>query len=59
MAKVKITWVRSTIGYPPKQHRIIAALGLHRLHETVEHENTPMIMGMVNKVCHLLKWTEV
>ena len=59
MAKIRIKWVKSTIGYARKQHRTIEALGLHKLHQTVEHEVTPGIMGMINKVCHLVECTEV
>ena len=54
MAKVAITWKRSAIGYASNQRRVIESLGLHRLHHTVEHEATPSIMGMVNKVRHLV-----
>ncbi len=57
MAKVTITWKKSTIGRPPRQERIIKALGFHRLNETVSHEATPQIMGMVNTIPHLLEWT--
>ena len=59
MAKVRIKWVKSTIGYADKQHKTIEALGLHKLHQTVEHEVTPGIMGMINKVTHLVECTEV
>ncbi len=55
MAEIKITWVRSTIGRPQNQRRIIASLGLHRLHHTVVHQDSPTIRGMVNKVSHLVK----
>ncbi|MCF0247314.1 MAG: 50S ribosomal protein L30 [Synergistes sp.] len=57
MAKLKITWKRSTIGRSPHQERIIKALGLHRLNETVTHSDTPQIRGMVNKIRHLLEWS--
>ncbi len=57
MAKVTITWKKSTIGRPVRQERIIRALGLRRLNETVCHEKTPQIMGMVNAVSHLLEWS--
>jgi large subunit ribosomal protein L30 len=59
MAKIRIKWVKSTIGYTQKQHRTIEALGLHKLHQTVEHEATPGIMGMVNKIIHLVEYSEV
>ncbi|MCL5257090.1 MAG: 50S ribosomal protein L30 [Chloroflexi bacterium] len=57
--KLKITWVKSAIGYKQDQKNTVAALGLHRLHQTVEHEDTPVIRGMVNKVRHLVKVEEV
>ena len=57
MAKLRITWKKSTIGRSPRQERIIKALGLHRLNETVYHQDSPQIRGMVNSVCHLLEWS--
>ena len=54
MAKIEITWRKSTIGYARDQRRTIAGLGLRRLHQTVVHEDTPSIRGMVNKVRHLV-----
>ncbi|MDI9369919.1 MAG: 50S ribosomal protein L30 [Synergistaceae bacterium] len=59
MAKVRITWKRSAIRRPAKQGRIVRALGLRKLNQTVEHERTPQIMGMVNKVRHLVECVEV
>ena len=55
MAKLKIKWVRSQIGFERDQRRTVKALGLRRLHQTVEHEDTPTIRGMVHKVRHLLE----
>ena len=55
MSKLLITWTKSTIGYPSNQRRVIKALGLHRLHHTVEHADTPSIRGMLHKVRHLVK----
>ncbi len=55
MAKVKITQVKSTIDRPKKQKATMAALGLKRMHQSVERENTPVIMGMVKAVSHLIK----
>ena len=48
---------KHTIGRPPSQERIIKALGLHRLNETVYHNDSPQIRGMVNKIGHLLEWS--
>jgi large subunit ribosomal protein L30 len=59
MAKLKITYTKSSIGYQKDQGRTIKALGLRKLHQTVEHEDTPAIRGMVHKVIHLVKVEEV
>lgn len=55
MAKVRITQVRSKNGRPERQKRTLEALGIHKLNHSVEHEATPQIMGMVEKVRHLVK----
>ena len=54
MAKLRIKWVRSQIGYDQSQRRTIRALGLKRLQHQVEHEDSPTIRGMVHKVRHLV-----
>ena len=54
MSKLKITQTRSTIRQTENQKRTIEALGLGRLHRTVEHEDTPQIRGMIRKVRHLV-----
>jgi large subunit ribosomal protein L30 len=54
-AKLRITWVRSTIGRIEPQGRVIKALGLRRLNHSVVHDDSPMIRGMINKVPHLVK----
>lgn len=60
MARVlEITYRRSAIGRPPSQRRTIAALGLHKLHETVRRPDTPSIRGMVDSVSHLVAWREL
>jgi large subunit ribosomal protein L30 len=59
MAKLRITYMKSTIGYNAKQKATVQALGLRRLHQVVEHADTPMIRGMVNKVSHLVRIEEV
>lgn len=59
MARVRITWKRSTIGRPEKQRRIVRALGLRKLNHTVEHDATPQILGMVNKISYLVECVEV
>ena len=55
MAKIKVTQVKSVIDRPERQKKTIAALGLKKLNHTVEHEDSPEILGMVKKVEHLLK----
>ncbi len=57
--KLKITQVRSLIGRPEKQRRIIQALGLRRNQNTVVKNDTPIIRGMVFKVRHLVNVEEV
>jgi large subunit ribosomal protein L30 len=59
MAKLRITYTKSAIGYPERQKRTIEALGLRKLHQAVEHEDSPVIRGMVNKVSHLVRVEEV
>ena len=54
MAKIRITKVRSDIKRPETQKRTLKALGLKKIGQTVEHEDTPTIMGMVSKVNHLV-----
>lgn len=59
MAKIKITQVRSTIKRPENQKLTIKALGLGKINRSVEKETTPQILGMVNKVSHLVTVTEI
>jgi large subunit ribosomal protein L30 len=54
MAKIKVTKVRSAINRTQTQKRTLEALGLKKIGQTVEHEDTPNILGMVNKVKHLV-----
>jgi large subunit ribosomal protein L30 len=51
---VRITLMRSPIGYSKEHKATIRALGLHRLHQTVEHLDTPTLRGMLYKVNHLV-----
>jgi len=55
---LRVTWVRSAIGFKKDQRATVRALGLHHLHETVEHKDTPALRGMLNKIIHLLKIEE-
>lgn len=58
MAKVKITLVKSLIGRKKDHIATVNALGLRKIRNTVEHEDTPQIRGMINKVNYLLKVEE-
>ena len=55
MSKLQITQVKSGIGYERSQRKTLKALGLRRMNQTVEQEDSPSILGMVNKVRHLVK----
>lgn len=59
MGRLRITWTKSAIGYAHDQKKTISALGLKRLHHTVEHEDTRAIRGMTRKVRHLVELEEV
>jgi large subunit ribosomal protein L30 len=59
MTKVKITQVKSSIKRPIRQKRTLEALGLSKLNGSVEHEMTPQIKGMIDKVKHLVVTEEV
>ncbi|GAB5401231.1 MAG: 50S ribosomal protein L30 [Aureisphaera sp.] len=54
MAKIKVTKVRSAIKRSQNQKRTLEALGLKKIGQTVEHEDTPNILGMIKKVNHLV-----
>ncbi|RME70832.1 MAG: 50S ribosomal protein L30 [Chloroflexi bacterium] len=55
---LKVTLVKSPIGYSARQKGTVRALGLRRMGQTVEHQDTPVIRGMINKVSHLVKVEE-
>ncbi|TNF46350.1 MAG: 50S ribosomal protein L30 [Bacteroidetes bacterium] len=59
MAKIKITQVKSSIGSTKRQKLTLEALGLKKLNRPVIHETTPQIVGMVNKMRHLISVEEV
>lgn len=59
MAKIKITQIKSGIDRPERQKQTLRALGLNKLHASKEVKATPQILGMVNKVTHLVKVEEV
>ncbi len=55
MAKIRITQIRSKSGKPERQKRTLEALGIRKMNQCVEHEATPQIIGMVEKVKHLVR----
>ena len=55
MAKIKVKLVRSSIKRPQNQKRTLTALGLKRIGQVVEHEDSPNILGMIDKVKHLVE----
>jgi large subunit ribosomal protein L30 len=55
MSKLKITYIRSIIGRPEKHKRIVQALGLRKLNQTVMHQDNSAVRGMVRKVGHLVR----
>jgi ribosomal protein L30 len=52
--KLRVTWTRSTIGTPARHRATVRALGLHHLHESVFHDDTPSLRGMLHAVRHLV-----
>jgi large subunit ribosomal protein L30 len=56
--KLRVTWVKSSIGYSRRQKGTIRALGFRRLGDVVEHNDTPEVRGMLNKVSHLVRVEE-
>ena len=52
---IKVTLRRSVIGEKPKTRATVRSLGLRRLHQTVEHRDTPDVRGMLHKVRHLVE----
>jgi len=57
--KVKITLTKSTIGASPKQRKVVEALGLKKMHHSVELDDTPATRGAVKKVSHLVTLEEI
>ncbi len=55
---IKVTLVRSAIGYPKPQKATVRALGFSRMNQTVEHKDTPALRGMLAKVIHLIRIEE-
>jgi large subunit ribosomal protein L30 len=53
-ARIRVRWVRSAIGFDRRQRATLRGLGLKRLRQAVELEDTPAVRGMINKVRHLV-----
>ncbi|MFA5308352.1 MAG: 50S ribosomal protein L30 [Dehalococcoidales bacterium] len=58
MSKIRITWIKSSIGYDESQRKTITTLGFHRLNQSVVREDSNSLRGMINKVRHLVKVEE-
>lgn len=58
MATLRVKYIKSSIGYPKDQKATIQALGFHKLQQMVEHQDTPAIRGMIQKVIHLVQVEE-
>lgn len=58
MSRIAITWRKSAIGYHRRQKDTIRKLGLRRLHQTVEHDDSPALRGMIARVGHLVEVRE-
>ena len=59
MAKLKITQVVSKNGETKRQIANLRCLGIRKMHQTIEVEDTPVMRGMISKVAHLIKFEEV
>ncbi|MEE4259465.1 MAG: 50S ribosomal protein L30 [Bacteroidales bacterium] len=59
MKKVRITQIRSAINRPNRQKLTLEALGIKKLNRPIDHEATPQVLGMIDKVKHLLKIEEI
>ena len=56
--KLRVTYVKSAIGYSERHKATIRALGFRRLHQTISHDDTPVLRGMLAKVNHLVRVEE-
>ncbi len=59
MAKIRIKLIKSGIGYSIKQKRVLKAIGLKRLNQSIDHDDSAVLRGMINKVRHLVFIKEV
>lgn len=55
---IRVTLIQSPIGYPEPQKRTVRALGLRRMNQTIEHQDSPAVRGMITKVVHLVRVEE-
>ena len=55
MARLKVTWTKSSIGYKSDQRETLQCLGLRRMHQSVVREDSPSLRGMLRKVSHLVE----
>ena len=53
--RLRLTWVKSSIGYSKRQKATMRALGFHKMGDVIEHDGTPAIKGMIAKVSHLIR----
>ena len=58
MVKIKVTQIRSGIGSTKRQKKTLEALGIRKLNNTIEVKSSPQVIGMINKVRHLLRVEE-
>jgi len=58
MSKIRITWIKSAIGYEERQRKTLATLGFHRLNQSVVFEDSNSVRGMIIKVRHLVRVEE-
>jgi len=58
MSKIRVTWIKSGIGYEESQRKTLQTLGFHRLNQSVVIEDSNSVRGMINKVRHLVKVEE-
>jgi large subunit ribosomal protein L30 len=58
MSKIRVTWIKSGIGYEQRQRKTLASLGFRRLNQSVVFEDSNSVRGMINKVRHLVKVEE-
>jgi large subunit ribosomal protein L30 len=58
MSKIRVTWIKSSIGYEESQRKTLQTLGFHRLNQSIVVEDSNSVRGMINKVRHLVKVEE-